>query len=189
MIGMNLKKAVLLRKMYLSLSIQKKEKRGFMTQTTANRQLTLLVSGVLRKHKIDNLQLEIDLVSSIHRMYDEAGRDVSKMVSIREEILDSFLAGAAKENEITSMEKRVKDCMGISIDGRSRYENMLKFLVKKEEQGQKVEQYAKWCKENSFERPKPFQIASRPALLMETWTMAFPEVKEISRPTGTGFYA
>lgn len=160
-----------------------------MTQTTANRQLTLLVAGILEKHKIDNLQLEIDLVSSIHRMYTEAGKDISKMVSIREEILDSFLIGAAKENEKTSMEKRVKDCMGISIDGRGRYDDMIKFLIKKDSEGQAVEEYARWSVANPYDAPKFFKIAEKPDLLMVTWNMAFPESKEISRPTGTGFYA
>jgi hypothetical protein len=158
--------------------------------TSINRQLTLLVQGILGKHKVDSLQLEVDLVSSLQRMWTEGGRDPSKLTSIREDILKSMLAGAAMVNEQAEMEKRVKTSLQISVDGRSRYDDMIKFLLKKDAEGQTVERYADWCRDNPFEAPKPFQISMRPALLEETWLMAFPERKEyVAQPTGTGFYA
>jgi hypothetical protein len=161
-----------------------------MTQTTVNRQLTLLVQGVLKKYEIDNLQLEIDIIASVHRLFSEGGKDPAKMVKIREEILSSMLAGAAKENVVVEMESRVKVSMNLETGGQARYEDMLRFLVKKDGEGQPVERYAQWCKENPYEAPKSFQIAIRPNLLMETWSMAFPERKEyVAQPTGTGFYA
>lgn len=151
-----------------------------MTQTTVNRQLSLLVKGILESHKIDHFQLEVDLVSSLQRMWNEAGRDASKMVTIREEILSAMLAQGAAENKLADMEGRVKMCMGISIDGRGRYTDMLKFLVRKDEKGQSLEKYAQWCRENPYDAPKFFKIAEKPELLMTTWEMAFQEKKEAS---------
>lgn len=146
-----------------------------MTQTTVNRQLSLLVRGVLQSNEVDNLKLEIDLVSSLHRMWFEGGKDPAKLASVREDVISSLLESASGENELVAMEGRVSKSLGISIDGRSRYDDMLKFLVRKDKEGQAVEKYAQWCKDNPFEAPKAFQIANRPALLVETWNMAFME--------------
>jgi hypothetical protein len=141
--------------------------------TSINRQLTLLVQGILGKHKVDSLQLEVDLVSSLQRMWTEGGRDPSKLTSIREDILKSMLAGGLKEHKMAEMEGRVRAALSINIDGRSRYEDMLKFILKKDEQGQTIEQYAKWIRENPYDAPKPFKIAEKPDMLMLTWDMAF----------------
>lgn len=152
-----------------------------MSQTTFNRQLTLLVQGILKSYQIDNLQLEMDIVSAVRRLTEEK-KDPAKMVEVRGDILSSLLQGARAENELTSMEARVKKVMGISIDGRSRFDEMLRFLIKKDKEGQTVEQYAEWCKEHPYDAPKFFKIADRPALLVETWNMAFIEPRKESRP-------
>lgn len=158
--------------------------------TTINRQISLLVKGILFKYQIDNLQLEIDLVSSFQRMVLEGGKDPSKFSNIREDILDAMLANAKIENDKAIMEGRVKRSMGFSIDGRARYDDMLKFLLKKDAEGQTVEEYARWCNANPYDAPKFFKIAEKPDTLMVTWSMAFPErSQEVARPTGTGFYA
>jgi hypothetical protein len=150
--------------------------------TTISRQISLLVKGILDKYKIDDLQLEIDLVASFQRMFTEGGKDPEKLSRIREDVLSSMLQGAAAENELAKMEGRVKRAMKISCDGRSRYSDMLRFLVKKDVEGQTVEQYAKWCESNPFNAPKFFQIADRPDRLMETWEMAFVEQVDEIRP-------
>ena len=153
-----------------------------MTTTTFNRQLSLLVKGILEANKIDDLKLEIDLVTAVHRLV-EARKDPAEMVRVREDALSSFLAGAAKESEFIEMEGRVKKSMGISIDGRGSYEKMVRFLVAKDKEGQTVEKYAQWCKDNPFTAPKFFQIAQKPDLLMTTWEMAFiSEPSEEVRP-------
>jgi hypothetical protein len=144
-----------------------------MTQTTVNRQLSLLVKGILESYKIDILQLEVDLVSALQRMWNEAGKDPAKMVAIREEILTAMLAQGAFENKLAEMESRFKAATGLSLDGRSRYDQMLRFLVKKDEEGQSVEQYARWCRENPYDAPKFFKIAEKPDMLMLTWGLAF----------------
>lgn len=144
-----------------------------MTQTTLHRQLSILIGGILSSYKIDNLQLEIDLVSSVHRMVHE--KDPRKWVEVREDVLAGLLKGAFEENEMAQMETRVKKSMKISCDGRSRYSEMLRFLMKKDKEGQTVEKYAQWCESNPFSAPKFFQIADRPDRLMETWEMAFVE--------------
>ena len=140
--------------------------------TSINRQLTLLVQGILGKHKIDNLQVEVDLVSSLQRMWTEGGRDPAKLAEIRENILKSMLAGGLKEHKMAEMEGRVKACMNISVSGPY-YEDMLKFLMKKDEEGETVEQFAKWCKENPYDAPKFFKIAEKPNLLKVNWPAAF----------------
>lgn len=158
--------------------------------TTINRQLTLLVEGATKKYEIDNFQFEVDLVSALQRMWTEGGRDPSKLVKIREEIEAAWFKGARDLDKLSAMEARVKACMGISIDGRSRYEDMLKFLIKKEGEGQTVEQYAAWCIANPIYAPKFFQIALRPDVLEETWNMAFMGMKIVepakSKPKPAG---
>jgi hypothetical protein len=149
--------------------------------TTINRQLSLLVQGIFEKYNVDNLQMEIDLVSSFQRMFVDGGRDPAKLTRIREDVLSSILAGAKSESDKAEMEGRVKRCMAISIDGRSRYDDMLRFLVKKDKDGQTVEKYAEWCKNNPFEAPKFFKIAEKPDLLMTTWDMAFQKLTHTSR--------
>lgn len=159
--------------------------------TSINRQLTLLVKGILEKYKIDNLQLEIDLVSSLQRMWTEGGRDPAKLASIRENILDSILEGARTENAYVEMEGRAAAALRININGGTNFEEVIKFLIKKEKENQTIEQYARWMNENPYSAPKGFQIAMTPHLLIRTWPMAFanvaPEQKTIM--TGTGFYA
>lgn len=150
--------------------------------TSISRQISLLVKGILERYKIDNLQLEIDLASSFQRMFTEGGKDPEKLSKVREDILSSFQKELDKANELIDMETRVSRAMGISTDGRSRYDTMLRFLVRKDKDGQKIEDYAKWCKDNPFTAPKPFKIAERPDLLMETWTMAFVEKADEVRP-------
>lgn len=161
--------------------------------TTINRQLTLLVQGIHGKYGIDNLQLEVDLVSSLQRMWVEGGKDPQKLSKIREEILDSLLAGAKNENEYIEMEGRAAAALRININGGSSFEEVIKFLIKKEKEGQTIEQYARWCNENPYNAPKGFQIAMTPHLLIRTWPMAFanvaPEEKKIISGTSTGFYA
>lgn len=158
--------------------------------TTINRQLTLLVQGLFRKYGVDNLQLEIDLVSGLQRMFTEGGRDPAKWVSVREDILSSILAGARDENEIVEMEGRVKGALGITINGSHRFEDMLKFLVRKDKEGQPIEKYGRWCRENPYEAPKAFQIAKNPDLLKLTWEMAFAPIQDrhvIERPEHVRF--
>lgn len=150
--------------------------------TTINRQLSLLVQGLLGKYGIDNLQLEIDLVASLQRMWVEGGRDPQKLAVLREEILSEMLCSAAMDNAMAEMEGRVKKCMGISVDGRARYRDMIRFLIKKDKEGQKIEDYAKWADENPFTAPKFFKIAEKPDLLMTTWEMAFQTKQVIERP-------
>lgn len=144
-----------------------------MTQTTVNRQLSLLVKGIFEAYRVDNFQLEVDLVSALQRMWGEAGRDTAKMVVIREEILSAMLAQGAFENKLADMEGRFRAATGLSLDGRSRYDKMLRFLLRKDEEGQSIEKYAQWCRENPYDAPKFFKIAEKPDLLMTTWGMAF----------------
>lgn len=161
-----------------------------MTQTTVNRQLSLLVKGIFEAYKVDNFQLEVDLVSALQRMISEGGKDPARMVVIREEILSSLLEGGRVEEEKIQMEGRIKAALGITTNGSHDFEEVIKFLVKKDKAGQPLEKYARWCRENPYDAPKPFQIAKTPSLLMKTWEMAFQTTPErVIQPTGTGFYA
>jgi hypothetical protein len=147
--------------------------------TSINRQLSLLVQGYFKKYAIDNFQLEVDLVSALQRMWTEGGRDPAKLSSLREEMLSALLKGGAEDNELALMEGRVKNCMRLNLDGRDRYNGMLKFLVKMEkENGQTVEQFARWCEEHPYDAPKFFKFAEKPDLLAINWPAAFAEIAE-----------
>lgn len=149
-----------------------------MTATTAYRQVKLLVEGLLQNNGIDNLKAEVDLINAFYRMLTEGQKDHAKLVEIREDALSGYINAAAEQNKLIDMEGRVKACMGITIDGRGRYDKMLKFLIMKDVDGQTVEQYARWCKENPYSAPKFFKIAEKPDLLVTTWEMAFQKPVE-----------
>ena len=52
---------------------------------------------------------------------------------------------------------------------------MIRFLLKKDAEGQSVELFAEWCRNNPFNAPKFFKIAEMPDLLMVNWPAAFAE--------------
>lgn len=155
-----------------------------MTETTTTRQIGLLVKETLKAYGIDNLQLEIDLFCGVKKVLASA-----EPVRTREAIIISLRKtmeiGGLQEDLRINMEARVKLSMGIDIAGRDRYRDMIDFLVKKDEQGQSVELFAEWCRNNPFSAPKPFQIAQSPDALMINWPAAFAEyaTRENSYPT------
>lgn len=155
-----------------------------MTESTTTRQIGLFIKETLKAYGIDNLQLEIDLFCGVKKVMASA-----EPVRTRE----ALIAGLRKTLEIgvlaedlrINMEARVKLSMGIDIAGRDRYRDMIDFLVKKDGEGQSVELFAEWCRNNPFSAPKPFQIAASPDALMINWPAAFVEyiTKENSYPT------
>lgn len=158
-----------------------------MTKTTDSRQIGMLIRGILSKHGIDNLQVEIDLSSAMHRYIHERaqGRDLAH---IREEILKDMQAGAGMAEKNTDMENRIFQAMRLYVNDRWYRDGVIDFLLEKDRRGQTIEQFAAACNADPFNMPKFFKIAERPVYLKETWGLAFP-VESVNTERPSSFYA
>ena len=143
-----------------------------MTKTTDSRQISLLIGGVLQHYHIDDLQLEIDLSSSVKRYFDERYKSTDK-ADIRARILKDMGIAAAKAMENETMCGRIKQALGFEPNGR--HEELISWLITKDKTGQSIEKFRSWWdKENEFKRPALWKFGDRPAFLMEVWPSAFP---------------
>lgn len=156
-----------------------------MTKTTDSRQVRLLIGGILSKHGIDNLQLEIEIAGAVKRYYDETKSGGDK-ANVRERILASMEAAAARATKTEQVLSRVQKALGFDVSG-SRFDQMIEFIIRAEDNdGQTIEQFREWWDEqDKFKRPALWKIADRPAFLRELWPGAFS--KEWQEATGEEF--
>lgn len=152
-----------------------------MTESTDKRQITLLVKGLMQKHGLTALQVEIDFVSAFWRYITErkAGRDISR---VREDILNDLQIAAANATKQENMESRVKFSTGLSVDESWYREGVIAFLIARDLDGQTVEKFAEACRADPFNMPKFFQIAAQPALIRKNWGLAFQKTVSPARP-------
>lgn len=152
-----------------------------MTETTDSRQIGMMTQAILAKYQVDNLQLEIDLSSALlaYLREKQAGTPTGK---IREKVLAAMEIAAAKSTKYDDMARRVKQALGLEVTGRSRYDGMMEFLLKRDAAGEAIEVYSQWQNDNPYKAPASFKIAERPELLEETWGMAFVKKTDERRP-------
>lgn len=143
-----------------------------MTETTDSRQIRLLISGILSKYEIDNLQLEIDLASAAKRYMDERRKDKDK-ASVRARILMDMDIATAKASRNEAMESRIFKATGLYVNERWYKDGIMSFLINQDELGKTIEKFAETCKANPYTMPKFFKIAERPQLLRDTWGLVF----------------
>jgi len=143
-----------------------------MTQTTIKRQVTLLVKGLLQKHAIDHLQLEIELVEGVWGFITEVrkGRDAA---TVRAEILAALKANEAQVTKDAELESRIFKALGLYVNEQWYKSDVIAFLHKREAEGQTVEEFAEACKADPFTMPKFYEIAKNPEYLRTVWGMAF----------------
>src|SRR5688572_13787281 len=148
-----------------------------MTESTNQRQIILLVKGIMHKHGIDDLQVEIDFTSAFWRYITErkAGRSAAQ---IREDILNDLGIATVKSTKQEEMESRIKFATGLSVNERWYRDGVIDFLIYRDAEGQTIEHFAKACTDDPYNMPKFFKFSEFPSLIKDNWGLAFPEKKE-----------
>jgi len=152
-----------------------------MTESTNQRQIILLVKGIMQKHNLTDLQVEIDFSSAFWRYVTErkAGRTA---VQIREDILKDLEIGAAKATAQENMESRIKFATGLSVNELWYRDGVIDFLIARDAEGQTVEHFAKACTDDPYNMPKFFKFSERPSLIKDNWGLAFMKKTDEVRP-------
>jgi len=154
--------------------------------TTDKRNITALVKPILNKHGIDNLTVEIDLISAFHRYVTErkAGRDITK---VRLDILKDMEIGAARSDVRAAMEAKIKKELGIDAGTTPHlWETVMDFLIKAEIRGEHLSTFANACKADPFNMPKTHQIAQKPSLIQSMWPAVFKGDTQLAQPDKDG---
>jgi len=141
--------------------------------STDKRQITFLVKGILEKHRIDSLVLEVDLVCAFDRYVvgRRAGKDISQL---RIEILEDMSAGNERAAERDEMEERIKRCLGINPRTTpALWDSVIHFLIKVDKKNETIERFASACEADPYNMPKSHQIANKPTLIQAMWPKVF----------------
>lgn len=82
-----------------------------------------------------------------------------------------------ERREMLKLAERMEATIGLTPDfTNSKWEKTVREIVRKEEKGQSFDAYVKWLQSgNDYNRPKPYQIAKDPKLILTTWAQAFIE--------------
>lgn len=145
--------------------------------TTEKRQLRLVISAILEKHGIDNLALEISIVDAVVSFFEQTKRGIEP-VKARGNILDGVLHYLDKQREYEQMTNRIAKVVKVTPNGGDAWNEVVRFCIAKERQGQTIEQYGEWMHANRYDAPKVAQISMRPQIIKDTWIAAFSEPKE-----------
>ena len=149
-----------------------------MTKTTNTRQLREMVSEMLKARGVE-LQIVIDVCSAITRFLDDT-KDGHDPVKVREEIVNAVWVGIEGNQPFEKMRQRIMGALHINLSENPTWNLVVGHCLKQAEAGQTIEQYAAACEANPFGMPKPFQMAQKPQIIIDTWPQAF--VEEPERP-------
>lgn len=141
--------------------------------STDKRQIEFLVKGILQKHGIAPLIVEIDLVCAFDS-YLKGRYKKEEPADLRVKILNSLQAGQQTTGEREAMENRIKLALG--IDPRTTPDNwdaVIKFLIKAEKQNETIERFAMACEADPYGMPKTHQIANKPSMIQAVWPKVF----------------
>jgi hypothetical protein len=95
------------------------------------------------------------------------------------DMLDAFERQHADIQYRANLINRISKVLNLNVNENS-WDVTIKFIARMErENGQTIEDYAKWCKEDFYNSPKAGQIANKPGLIDATWPQAFPEGKQL----------
>ncbi len=147
-----------------------------MTLSTDNKNITKIVRGILQGNGIDNLKVEIDIISAWHR-YMTIREDGLTPAESRLQIASEYdeLGFSKRGQERNIVRQEFEDVMKIDFGGEDSadWSELLTFLVKAREKGETIYTFAKWCKDDPFNSPKIHQIAQKPLMVKQTWRNAF----------------
>jgi hypothetical protein len=145
-----------------------------MTQATKSREMIQLIRGILSKHDIENLALEMELAQAFKEMSDpqKTGRTPAEL---RRSIEVALQVGVAKVTKQRAMLDRAEIALrriSYNLRGASQFEQerFYKHLVDSETQGQTIEVFVKWASEDAYWHDKISSINK----IIELWLKAFP---------------
>ena len=170
------KNAFLEEEEFNSFSPPNRKGKNKMTTTTDKRQISIFTNKILAKYDIDNLQLEIDLISAFHAYLTERLKSGDK-VGARERIEKALQLHEKRATKNEQMESRIFKATGLYVNERWYMDGIIDFLTKKDEQGETIEVFAERCKADPFNMPKFFKIAEKPAYLKDVWGLAFTDTQ------------
>lgn len=147
-----------------------------MTKSTDKKNIEKIVAGILESNSIDNLKLQIDLVSAWWR-YVTAREDGLTPAEVRQKIAAEFdsLGFSSVGQERNQVRQEFQDVMRLDFGSEDNedWKILLNFLVERRREGESITQYLKWCKDDPYNSPKLHQIAQNPLLVKQTWKAAF----------------
>lgn len=149
--------------------------------TNDKRQLRLTISGILENYGISNLELELKLTDAVYT-FDEETKKGSDPVKTRIGILDAMVSNLGAQRQYELMVERISKALLVTPDGGDVWNEVIKWLQKRDNEGETIERYAAWCKANPFTSPKAHQIAQKPGLIKATWPGAFVAAKNETIP-------
>jgi hypothetical protein len=137
--------------------------------TTNKRQLGMTFRGILDAAGIDDLALEIRLTEAAVKFFD----GVKDPAKVRSDILTGMIGYAQAGQAFADMEERIEKNLHVTPDGSDAWNEVVKWIMKKDATGETIEKYTEWCIANPYASPKTHQIAGKPSLIKITWTAAF----------------
>jgi hypothetical protein len=167
-----------------------------MTTGTDNRNIKQIVKSILQSNQIDNLKLEVDLVSAWHRYVNERQEGLTPAetrAKITSEFgLLGFVGMSDLARERSRMAQIIMDTMRLNVEeDRPEWTAIIDFCLDMDKKGQTVKKYQEWRDSDLFNSPKTHQIAMKPKLIKTTWPQAFPPEVEakVENEGGSGYYA
>lgn len=157
-------------------------------QTTDKRQIEFLVKGILEKHKIDSLIIEVDLICAFDRFLKGRYKNQNP-ADLRVSILQSLGAGQEKTSERDAMEARIKRALGIDpTTTPALWDAVINFLIAADKRHESIERFATACEADPYGMPKTHQIANKPTIIQAVWPKVFKGGIETAKPDTDGGY-
>jgi len=153
-----------------------------MTQTTDKRQLRITIEGILKSYGVDNLALEAKLTDGVMMYFEQTAKPGANPVSVRNDILGAMINFALDSQKHQAMQERVERALKVTPDGSDNWNEIIRWLLKKQDDGETIEAYGDWCKSDPYNSPKAHQIGQKPSLIKITWKGAFIATEQPARP-------
>jgi hypothetical protein len=157
-----------------------------MTKSTDSKNITKIVQVILSSNGIDNLKLEIDLVTAWKRYLferEEGETPAGARERVVQDYVGAVLAVARAGMDRVQYQKRIETVLGLSPnwdDLKQDWNSFDTWLMSKEKEGQTIEAFMKWYNSDEF-RAKG-RIYLNPPKIKLIWNNAFEHKKEESRP-------
>lgn len=157
-----------------------------MTRSTDTKNIKRIVQAILTSNGIDNLKLEIDIVTAWMRyLFErEAGESPAEA---RDRVVSDYvgkvLEVARAGMDRVQFQKRIETVLGLSPnwdDVKNDWNSFDVWLMDKEKAGQTIEQFMKWYNSDEF-RAKG-RIYLNPAKIKLVWNNAFQHKTDEARP-------
>lgn len=136
----------------------------------SKRDIRLAISVVLSKHNIDDLALEGELATAVFKLWTDPELEESDF-RLGESVIDTYINAHEKIKQREEIIRRVEIALKLNVSDK--WESVIDFIVRKDEEGQTIEAYQEWRCEDPFNSPKAHQIAQNPKLIIATWPQVF----------------